>query len=421
MEEFEQLLRQHYRPLERYVNFRMDGTGDGDDLLQEVCLAAYEKFHTLRDREKFKSWVMQIAQNKIRDYYRRRRPDQVPLETAEPYLTASRYGPVEAVRETMERLGDQDRMLLEMTYFGDMTQAEIADTLKIPLGTVKSRLFAAKSRFRAAYPQPKKGAFPMKELPKIMPKYSITPVQEPPFSVKWEEIQGWFLVPRVGNRLRWAMYEQPTGRRTMSVEMEATGKAQVHGVEGVEVRALEYDPVPSEQANAQDPVERRLVAQLTDTHCRILAESHVQDGVRRYYTFLDGDDFLQNWGFGPDNCGNPINIQPSGILRRDGDAVTMAETAWPMDVVGRYQVELGGRTYDTICVLDVECYDGGVATETYLDKNGRTILWRRFNRDDWAYDHFRQPWTEKLPSSPRLTINGTTYVHWYDCITDYIL
>jgi hypothetical protein len=207
----------------------------------------------------------------------------------------------------------------------------------------------------------------------------------------------------------------------MSVEMEATGKAQVHGVEGVEVRALEYDPVPSEQANAQDPVERRLVAQLTDTHCRILAESHVQDGVRRYYTFLDGDDFLQNWGFGPDNCGNPINIQPSGILRRDGDAVTMAETAWPMDVVGRYQVELGGRTYDTICVLDVECYDGGVATETYLDKNGRTILWRRFNRDDWAYDHFRQPWTEKLPSSPRLTINGTTYVHWYDCITDYIL
>jgi hypothetical protein len=71
--------------------------------------------------------------------------------------------------------------------------------------------------------------------------------------------------------------------------------------------------------------------------------------------------------------------------------------------------------------MDVDCFNDAVASETYLDQNGRTILWRRFNRNDWAYDHFGKLWSELLPDNQRLTINGRTYVHWYDCITDYIL
>lgn len=33
----------------------------------------------------------------------------------------------------------------------------------------------------------------------------------------------------------------------------------------------------------------------------------------------------------------------------------------------------------------------------------------------------RKTWSEKLPDNERLTINGVAYVHWYDCISDYIL
>lgn len=40
---------------------------------------------------------------------------------------------------------------------------------------------------------------------------------------------------------------------------------------------------------------------------------------------------------------------------------------------------------------------------------------------DWAIDRYKKPWSEQLPENDRLTVNGTTYVHWYDCITDYIL
>lgn len=71
--------------------------------------------------------------------------------------------------------------------------------------------------------------------------------------------------------------------------------------------------------------------------------------------------------------------------------------------------------------MDIETYNNGVVSEQYLDKDGRTILWRRFNRNDWAYDRYGMQWTEQLPENERLCINGKTYVHWYDCITDYIL
>jgi hypothetical protein len=60
-------------------------------------------------------------------------------------------------------------------------------------------------------------------------------------------------------------------------------------------------------------------------------------------------------------------------------------------------------------------------SQTYLDKNGRTVLWRRFNKDDWAYGKYQQKWSERLPQNGKVYVNDETYVHWYDCITDYIL
>ena len=78
--------------------------------------------------------------------------------------------------------------------------------------------------------------------------------------------------------------------------------------------------------------------------------------------------------------------------------------------------------YDTVRLVDIQYADNGaMLAEYYLDAAGRTILWRRFNRDDWALPRYGRPWSEQLPDNARLTINGDTYVHWYDCITDYIL
>ena len=115
-----------------------------------------------------------------------------------------------------------------------------------------------------------------------------------------------------------------------------------------------------------------------------------------------------------------VELHAKGELVKKGSAVTGRTSGQQYDIVGRYEVNIDGKSFDTVCVLYVET-DGATASETYLDADGRTVLWRRFNRDDWAMSRYGQRWTEKLPGNERLTINGETYVHWYDCITDYIL
>ena len=429
MEAFERLLNEYRRPVERYVYFRIAARADAEDVLQEVYLTAYRRFGSLQNRQAFLAWMMSIARSKCLDYFRAKaRQMEIPLEIREEILPApTRHGraPVSIVRETLSSLADREKQILYLYYFENLPQADIAERLGVPLGTVKSRLHTAKASFRSAYPFPpgnaKGESKNMTKLIENLPAYTIVPSEKPVFEARCEEFPGWMFVPREGEKLQWGIYEQPGGVRTEWCEMEAVGKAEVHGIEGVEVRAVQYNTEDYYRTGAIDKAERTFIAQLTDTHCRVLAENHVENGVRKVYTFLDGDAFLNNWGFGEDNCGSEVQVRRKGILTRNGNTVTCSESAGTIDVVGRYEVTIGGKTFDTICLMDVNAFDDQIASETYLDREGRTVLWRRFNRDDWAMKYFGpKTWSERLPENERLIINGQTYVHWYDCVTDRI-
>ena len=429
MDEFEHLLGPVRPGLERFVRFKLPSQADADDVLQDIYLTAYQKFPQLKNKDAFKPWILSIARNKCNDYFRAKAVQmEISIEElARKELSITRRGisVVHTVRETLDLLGDKDKQILYLYFWKEMPQAEIAKRLNIPLGTVKSRLHTAKQHFKSKYPysdKKPKGDITMQKLPEYMPDYTIEWLDAEPFQVRWEEMQGWLIVPRLGEKLTWGLYDFPSRKRNEHCELEVVGKAEVHGIEGVEIVATQYETQDYYRTGALDRSERRFVAQLTDTHSRYLAESHVEDGVRKCYTFLDGDPFINNWGFGPDNCGNEVNLQPKDLLTRDGDAITGTTAKEVVDVVGRCKVTIGGKEYDTVCVMDIECFNDAVASEQFVDKHGRTILWRRFNRDDWAMDRFGgKPWSEKLPENERITINGQTYVHWYDCISDYIL
>ena len=429
MDEFEKQLADVSSGVERFVRYRLPSQTDADDVLQEVYLSAYRSFAGLKNKDAFKPWIISIARNKCNDYFRARAAQmEISIEElSQQELSTGRLGlsVVHTVRETLDRLGDKDKQILYLYFWKEMPQNAIAKLLDIPVGTVKSRLHTAKQHFKSKYPyqtQKPKGEPVMQKLPEYIPDYSIERLDAEPFSVRWEELQGWMIVPRVGEKLTWGMYDFPERKRTEYTEMEVIGKAEVHGIEGVEIVAMQFDPADYYRTGALDRVKRRFVAQLTDTHSRYLAETHMEDGVRKCYTFLDGEAFLNNWGFGEDNCGNEVDLHPKGLLHREGSCITGTIPREVVDVVGRYRVTIGGKSYDTVCVMDIECFNDAVASEQFVDQNGRTVLWRRFNRDDWAIERFGgKPWSEKLPDNERLTINGETYVHWYDCISDYIL
>lgn len=425
MDDFEVQLSAVRSAVEKFVRFRVNSP-DADDLIQDIFLTVYLKYSQLKKKESFKPWILAIARNRCNDYFRSQaRTQEVPIdEIPESKLSYGRLGPTlpSPVEDTLELLTQRDREILRLYYWQQLSLGEISQKLHIPVGTVKSRLHTAKSHFKEQYPYPPKGVSDMTKLPKIIPHYTIEKLDAEPFSCKWEEMQGWLIIPRLGEMINWGMYDFPECTRTSWCKMEVVGKAEVHGIEGVEITAIQYGDGDDRDPGFDDSMERRFIAQLTDTHSRYLAESHWENGIRKCYTFLDGDAFLNNWGFGEDNCGNETNLSPKGLLHRENDAVTTPPAREVLDIVGRYAVTINGKCYDTVCVMDIELYNEAVVSEQYIDQNGRTVLWRRFNRDDWAIDRFGSKlWSEKLPDNERLTINGETYVHWYDCISDYIL
>lgn len=421
MDRFEALLSANRLSVERWVKFRVSGP-DAEDILQETYLAAYRAFPRLRDEDAFRPWLISIARNKWRDWCRQQanRPE-TPVE-ALPEAAAPELAET-AVEDTLARLSDRDARMLRLFYLEQLPQRAIAQMLSIPEGTVKSRLNAARDRFRAAYPYPPKGVKKMKKLPLLLPPYAVRWKDEAPFPVVWEEMMGWGIVPRLGETLVWGMYDLPSRKLDVGYDMAVTGKARVHGLEGVSFTAKVVEPQPQlAQGDLMiDPVACSgaaqevwtFVGQLKDGYTRFLSAEREEDGVRTLTTFLDGEEFMANWGFGEDNRGNSIHPAARGLIVRQGDLYT-APAEGALDVVGRCDLTLDGKTADCIAIMDLSSQDG-VASLQFVNRDGRTLLWQRYNRDDWELNRYGKRWSELLPDNDRLTVNGQTYVHWYDC------
>ena len=65
MDDFEKLLESNRIPLERYVKYRIGSKNDADDVIQEVLLAAFQKYPQLKSKESFKPWLISIAKKQM--------------------------------------------------------------------------------------------------------------------------------------------------------------------------------------------------------------------------------------------------------------------------------------------------------------------------------------------------------------------
>ncbi len=420
MDEFVRLLTQHRNVLERFVRFRVRNAFDAEDIIQETCLRACQSFDSLKDIAAFKPWIISIARNKCNDYFRQlAKHMEIPIEQIpERHLPYGRMGLTAAspVEETLQKLGNKEKQVLYLYYFREFSQAEIAQRLDIPLGTVKSRLHAAKSNFRKFYPDriQTKGGNIMQKFPEYLPEYTIKKSDKAPFAVKFEELMGWFIIPRLQEKCAWAQYDMPDRHVTNLYSSTVEKKVVLHGIEGVEIKNT-YREIG---ANTEKETPFYFIAQLTEDYCRWLGNRYCEDGVEHIVTFLDGDEFLNAWGTGENNVGEPVDVKPRGTITQNGKEI-FASKDNATDCVGRYSIHLAEKVYDTNLLIGI--FGDGTLTEQYIDQNGRTVLWRRFNRDDWAIDRYGRKWSEQFPENERIMVNGATYVHWYDCISDYVL
>jgi RNA polymerase sigma-70 factor (ECF subfamily) len=146
---YEVLVERYQTPL---FNTALRMTGDYEvarDVTQGALIKAYEKLATYRPEHKFFSWLYRILVNDALNVIRQSQFEQeMPLDLADPgrspeaeYWTQEQHRVLdEAIRE----LAFDQRMVIVLRHFNDMSYEQMADILNIPAKTVKSRLYSAR-------------------------------------------------------------------------------------------------------------------------------------------------------------------------------------------------------------------------------------------------------------------------------------
>lgn len=146
------LYAEHGPALLRYLR-RLTGRADAaEDLLQETFVQALKGLERLDAALSPKAWLFAIARH-LGLNARQRRRDALPLveELAEPQARPDPRR--EAMREAIAALPDKQREALQLRLVDGLSYEEIAQTLDIPVGTVRSRLHAAVKGLRSALGQ----------------------------------------------------------------------------------------------------------------------------------------------------------------------------------------------------------------------------------------------------------------------------
>jgi RNA polymerase sigma-70 factor (ECF subfamily) len=168
----ESLIRRHHDDLMRFLVRLVGDRAGAEDVFQETFLQIHHSADVFDTSRRFKPWLFTIAANKARDQLRRNQRRRA-MDLSAPISGRSGSGDsggltfVDLLKDggpspaEVVDAGERDRLVqaavsempmslrevLLLAYFQKMSYSQIADTLEIPLGTVKSRLHAAVGAF----------------------------------------------------------------------------------------------------------------------------------------------------------------------------------------------------------------------------------------------------------------------------------
>jgi RNA polymerase sigma-70 factor (ECF subfamily) len=116
-----------------------------EEVLQETMIAVWKSAGRFKGASKASTWILGIARNQAHSLLRReKRGQRLPEEpSASPDPAAVAEVSVK-VQQALERLAPQQREVLHLVFYEEMSVAEAAEVLAIPAGTVKSRMFNAR-------------------------------------------------------------------------------------------------------------------------------------------------------------------------------------------------------------------------------------------------------------------------------------
>lgn len=140
--DLESVYREHYRSLVRLASLLVDDVGTCEELVQDAFVRVWRRGPVLRTDDKLPSYLRSAVLNGARSQVRRKvvarrhlqaAPDPAPGADAAPLA-----GDVDRVLTALRALPDRQREVLALRYYLDLSEAEIAATLGISTGSVKT-------------------------------------------------------------------------------------------------------------------------------------------------------------------------------------------------------------------------------------------------------------------------------------------
>ena len=140
---FEIIVKRYERLVYGVLLRKLPDLALAQDLAQETFLLGFENLTRLRDPERIKSWLMGIASNLVRDYYKRRKTVGIPegwegeLVGLDPLQSTEQRERHEFLYRAVSRLSPRYRAVLIKRYLEGVSYTDIAEELGISIGAVE--------------------------------------------------------------------------------------------------------------------------------------------------------------------------------------------------------------------------------------------------------------------------------------------
>ncbi|MDR2938010.1 MAG: RNA polymerase sigma factor [Prevotellaceae bacterium] len=166
---FRMLMERHHAGVLRQLKKRLGNDEDAEDIAQQAFAKAFENIHSYSPKYAFSTWVYSIANNCCIDFVRKRakgstvsidklvEDENFNAQNALPNPEENMIAEQDLVTAALllEKLKPQYRRVVELRYLKEYAYEEIAEELKMPIGTVKTTLFRAKDQLMKMIVTPK--------------------------------------------------------------------------------------------------------------------------------------------------------------------------------------------------------------------------------------------------------------------------
>lgn len=141
---FEQLFARYRGPLYGFFRRRLNGDQRAEDLTQDTFIAIIRTSARYEQRALFRTYLYSIAMNLLAAERRKQFRDSPPGQIAPEPASSDASDAVLWIRQALAKLDDSEREILMLREYEHLSYAEIAELLKLPVNTVRSRLFRSR-------------------------------------------------------------------------------------------------------------------------------------------------------------------------------------------------------------------------------------------------------------------------------------